>query len=299
MTPAQQHRRGILYSLAATLVAAVFLVPYQAAVARADRTSVVAAMLASAALFNTVAAFFTDRTEGARFDRVAIGTALFLGTSTIIGNTALAFALPLIGPGVTSVVMKAQVLVTPLLSLWFLKERASARLWAGGGLAMLGFALPHLLERGHAGALEGYLWTFGAACVFAAMQVLSRGVVHRIPIAPVNALRLWLAAGVLFAWPTELGGAHLDALDGTTWALAGVAGALGPGISRLFLMYAVRYVTASLTALVSLVGPVFAFGLGYLAFSEVPTVWEGLGSVLILAGVLWPLAPGLARTRPS
>ena len=58
------------------------------------------------------------------------------------------------------------------------------------------------------------------------------------------------------------------------------------------LMNALRYVSASFTALAGLFAPVFAFVFGYLAFGDVPGRHELLGAALILAGVAWPVIAG-------
>lgn len=280
--------RGVVLSLSAAFWAALFLIPYQAAVERAPRGSVMAGMLLAAAVFNQVIALVTERRRAFAFDGPALEMAGVLTVGTVLGNASIALALPAIGPGMTSVVMKAQVLITPLLSLWILSERASARLWLGGALALLGFGIPQVV--GGATVIDvGYLWAMASAWVFAAMQVLTRRRIHQIRVAPVNALRLWLSVALLLALPARFGGGSLVDLDQTTWGLAAAAGVLGPGISRLCLMTSVRYVTASTTALLSLVGPVFAFVLGWIAFEDVPSVAECVGAVLILAGILWPM----------
>lgn len=289
--------RGLAFAIAAPFWAALFLIPYKSAVERADRSSVLAALLLSAALFNTLIALVMDRKTAFKFDRVSIGTAGLLALATVLGNSALGLALPLIGPGMTSVTMKAQVLITPLLSLWILGERASGRLWAGGSVAVLGLALPQLMQDGPDHTQVGYLWTLGAALCFSAMLVLTRRVITRIRTAAVNAARLWLATATLWLLPASMGGATLN-LDAETWQLAILAGILGPGISRLCLMNALKSITPSTSALVSLTGPLFAFGLAWLFLSTLPTLYEALGAILVLAGVLWPLLGRLRLWRP-
>ncbi|MCA9554582.1 MAG: DMT family transporter [Myxococcales bacterium] len=293
-------RRGVLLTLAASFFAALFLIPYGAAVKLADRGSVVAAMLLSAAIFNTALALVRERQRIlSGWDRLSLVSAALLAVGTVLGNSGVALALPDIGPGMTSTVLKAQVIITPALSLWFLKERPGGRLWAGGVLALLGFALPQAVAGEWAGSV-GYLSAFIAAWGFAGMQVLTRRVVQRIRIAPVNALRLWVAVALLLALPTELGGGGLT-LSREAWALAAAAGFLGPGLSRLCLMSAVRYISASRTALLAMVGPLMAFGFGYLFHRTVPTGLQAVGAVLILGGVLWPTlaaATGRAAAPP-
>jgi drug/metabolite transporter (DMT)-like permease len=294
--PTRAARRGVLLTLAASFFAALFLIPYGAAVARADRGSVVAAMLLSAAVFNTGLALIQERQRVLRgWDRLSLASAGLLAVGTVLGNSGVSVALPDIGPGMTSTVLKAQVIITPALSVWALKERPGGRLWAGGILALGGFALPQVLAGDWRGS-TGYGAAFIAAWGFAGMQVLTRRVVHRIRIPPVNALRLWLAVAILLLLPPELGGGRL-ALSKEAWLLAAAAGLLGPGLSRLCLMSAVRYISASRTALLAMVGPLMAFGFGYLFHRAVPTGAQAVGAVLILAGVLWPTLSAAATGR--
>lgn len=271
--------------MVAAAFGAVFLIPYQAAVERAPRGSAIASMLLCAAAFNTIVALVRDRRLWPK-DRIGLYAALFLSVTTIAGNTAIALSLPAIGAGMTSVVLKAQVVLTPVIGFIAIRERVSRHLVLGVLFASCGF----LIMRYGAVASEFVfpIWALLAAAVFAAMQVGTRYFIHRIPVATVNALRLWVAAGAMFAAPTAYGGASFVP-DPELWLFAAMAGVIGPGLSRLCLMFAVRHVTASMTALLGLVGPVFAFVVAFLAFGDRPTTVEIAGAAVILAGVAWPM----------
>ena len=219
--------------------------------------------------------------------KAAVGLALF----TFIGNLGTAFSLPDIGAGMTSVVLKAQVVLTPILGLWLLNERMSGRFWMGAILALAGVALPAVAQGEGLSGSAGYAWALLSALGFAGMQILTRRVIDRIEPAAVNALRLLMVVVAMQALPE---GRAAWTMPLSVWLAAGIAGILGPGLSRLGLMYAVQYVSPSITALVALIGPVFAFGLGAIFFAETPGPADLLGAGLILGGVLWPLLPALA-----
>jgi drug/metabolite transporter (DMT)-like permease len=129
------------------------------------------------------------------------------------------------------------------------------------------------------------------------MHVTTRKVIRRIDPVFVNALRLWLAVGLMVMLPGRLAGAL--ALDLHTWALVAAAAFLGPFLSRLCLMYAVRHISASRSSLVTLAAPVFAFVLGFLVLGIAPTVRELLGGALITAGIALPLLERVAATTLS
>ena len=278
--------RGLIWSLLATFLAAGFLIPYRFAGDEASRFATTTAMFVVAAAFNAAVALFRPPGTGPRFDRVALATAGALSVFTVLGNLGIAFALPRIGTGLTSVVLKAQVVLTPLFAIPFLGERASSRLWAGAVLALGGVVLPQAVESSPTGDVVGYTWAFLAAVAFAGMQLLTRRVIARIDPPVVNSMRLVVAALVLQLLPA---GRDAWNLSGTAWGFAAAAGILGPGLSRLCLMAAARHVSPSLTALVALLGPIVAFGLGYVFFAEVPLPSEVAGAGLILVGVLLPL----------
>lgn len=278
--------RGFLLSVAAAFWAAAFLIPYQAASQRADRASVLAAMLLSAAVFNTLVLLVREGRRAFVFDRPALTVSAMLTVGTIVGNIAIAMSLLDIGPGMTSVVLKSQVVLIPLFAWPLIDERPTKTIVVGAILGLGGFAL---LQAGATRGLAGApWWALLGAATFGLMQVATKNFITRIRPAQVNATRLWLAVAVMLLLPRSAGGGQLQ-LDAKTWLLAATAGVMGPGISRLCLMYALRHVTASFTALVSLFGPVFAFGFGYLVFTDVPTKLEIAGSVLILSGVAYPV----------
>ncbi len=276
----------------AVFMAAAFLIPYRYAVEGAPRFTAMTAMFVSAGVFNAgVAAVYTKRWG---FDAVALKAAVVLATFTFIGNLGIAQSLPTIGAGMTSVVLKSQVVLTPVIAYWALSERLSGRFWAGAVLALAGVALPAVVEQQGFVASLGYGWAFVAAVGFAGMQIVTRRVIDRIEPAAVNALRLFLVVAVM---QSSAEGRAVWSAPASVWLAAGLAGLLGPGLSRLALMTAVRYVSPSFTALVALVGPIFAFGLGAVFFSEAPTTTDLLGAGLVLAGVLWTLLPTLAASR--
>lgn len=288
--------RGLVWSLGATFLAAAFLIPYRYAVASAPRLAAMTAMFVVAAIFSAGVASIQARGARPSLDRVTLTTAIALALWTVLGNLGIALALPDIGTGMTSVVLKAQVILTPMLAIWFLKERASSRLWFGAILAMAGVAIPQVVTRESVGDAMGYAAAFVAAVAFSGMQLVTRRVITRIEPAVVNSIRLVLAVGVLQCIPDGRG---VWSLSADTWGFAAAAGVLGPGLSRLCLMAALRHVSPSLTALVALLGPVLAFGLGYVFFSEAPTVLEVAGAGLILLGVLnplWPRKPVISKS---
>ncbi len=279
---------GFGWSLLAALFAAGFLIPYRFAVESAPRLAAMTAMFVVAAGFNQALALVQVRRWG--LDRRSVLVATALAVCTVVCNLAVALALPSIGTGMTSVVLKAQVVLTPVLAFWALGERVSGRFWAGATLALVGVALPALVDGSGPSTGWGYGWALAGAAGFATMQIITRTVIESIQPAAVNALRLFMAVAVLQLVPD---GRSVWTLPASVWGYAALAGILGPGLSRLCLMAALRYVSPSVTALVALVGPILAFGLGAMFFGERPSAVDALGALLIVVGVGWPLLPSI------
>ncbi len=300
--------RGVILAMVSTILAAAFLVPYRMAAMQAPAELVALAMLSVAALFNTLTNLTgrvrnRDRARPPRHLGLTLGISALLGTFTSLGNFAVAQSIGSLGPGLTSVVQQTQVVFVAVASLLLLGERITLRFVIGTAVALAGFGVMRLVDgSASAGPPEtvidgvGLAWATLAAMCFGLMHVIIRKVIHRIDPVAVNAIRLWLAAALLLAWPGRIEAAL--ALSPEVWAVCAAAAFLGPFVARLCLMYAVRYISASRSALIVLAAPVFAFGFGFIAFGIVPTRYELLGGLLILAGITVPLLERAAATPP-
>ncbi|MBT8491461.1 MAG: DMT family transporter, partial [Deltaproteobacteria bacterium] len=129
---------------------------------------------------------------------------------------------------------------------------------------------------------------------FGAMVLVIRKVIHDIQPVAVNAIRLWLSVAFLAALP---GTAARTANAGVElWMLATAAAFCGPFVSRLFIMYALRHVTAAYQVLIGLSSPAFAFLLAFIILGTAPTGFELVGGLVMLLGVAIPVISGLRST---
>lgn len=306
--PVPHPRTGAWLSLGSAALAALFLIPYKLAGERAPTDLLTLAMLASAAVFNTlttvggklVAGSARAQDRPVRSWRLTLPIAAVIAVLTAAGNFAVAEALQSGSPGLVSAVQQTQVVFVAAASALLLGERITLRFGVGVLVALAGFAVMQVPVGGGAGAAAtlGVLWAVLSALCFGSMHVITRMEIHRIDPVLVNAIRLWMAVTAMIALrPARL--ADALALDLATWGLATAAAFLGPFLSRLALMYAVRHISASRSALVVLAGPVFAFLFGYLALDSVPAPRELLGGALILAGIALPLLERAAQAGPT
>jgi drug/metabolite transporter (DMT)-like permease len=288
-------RRGTLLATGAATWAAAFLIFYKQASVLADASVVALALLAVAAVLNTAAAVVETRGK-LRVDRVSAVTAVALAVFSVTGNLCGSKALATLDPGIMAVLLRTQVVFVALAGLVFLRERVTAALAVGALIALAGLVLMRM-PLGAAADLAGIAWALGAAASFAAMAVVTRKVIHRIQPVAVNAVRLWLAVGLLAALPgTAAGAAHAG---GELWLMAAGAAFCGPFASRLFIMYALRHVTAAYQALVNLSSPVLAFVLAFLVLGTVPSGHELAGGAVMLVGIAVPVIAGLRAARAS
>ncbi len=293
--PKNNESIGAILGVITALATAAFLLCFRAAATHADRNTIVFALLLWSALFNSVIML-------ARIQRTPwpdlrwVKSALFLGSMTLIGNVALAGALPLLGAGVMSTMMQLQVFFVALGAWVFLRERVAMGLIFGALLAAGGFALFALPGEFQAQlSFSGLVGGLVTGLCFAAMMVWTRAVIANLDPVSLNAGRLWLAAFVMALWPGTISSAQSMPTQG--WLLTAAAALGGPVLGRLAIMYSLRYISAAKTKLWGMLSPVFAFLLVFLIYGERPGSREVLGGILIVAGVLIPTAAGLRGAR--
>ncbi len=294
----QSHKRefyGAILGLLTAIFTAIFLLCFREAANYAGSSTIVFTMLLGAAVFNSLATLGrwkrTPRPTGSW-----VKSALFLALMTIVGNAALAAALPKLGPGATSTMMQLQVFFVAAAAWVFLRERVGPSLLIGAAAAAAGFA--SFAVPGASGAsLSIYGLSAGliTALSFSAMMVWTRAVIRDLDPVSLNAGRLWVAVAVLALWPGVFDETlHMPA---RAWLLTTAAAACGPFLARLALMYSLRFISAAQTKLWSMLAPVFAFLFVFLIYGVVPTGREFLGGLLIISGVFLPTALRLWRAR--
>ena len=283
-----ERRKGDALSIVSAVFAAVFLLAFQAANEATSRDAAVLAMLACSTLFNGGFALSRVRGRPRRPSRVTVVSIAVLGVLTILGNVGVAGALGRLDPGLTSTILQTQVFVVGFGGWLFLGERITGRFLIGACFAVGGFAVLAIDDPGAADVDPvGVAFAVLGAVGFGAMLVYTRKVIARIDPVGVNVARLFLAVCVMGAYLVPTGA--MAELSARAWLMTAIAAACGPFISRLCLMYAVRHISASRSKLLTLLTPLFAFGLEVVVFGTVPLVRELVGAGLILAGVVLPI----------
>lgn len=173
---------------------------------------------------------------------------------------------------------------TSLLAVALLGERPSRWIWGALalGAAGVGVALwPELRTVGANPRLEGLGVAAIAALSFSAVMVLARRQAQRDALWTILLLQNLLPA-LLLAAPAAWGWKPPTAGDLATIALIGALATVG----LLGMTWAFSHLEASRVAPLEYSSFLWAAGLGYALFGEVPTPYTAASAVLIVAGCL-------------
>lgn len=192
--------------------------------------------------------------------------------------------------GNAALVMAATPAFIALLGRLLRVERVTARGWVGIALSVVGIAL---VVFGASDRVEGQatmlgnLLVLGGSLSWALFTVLLKPFTHRVDPLRISALTM-----VGGAVPVALVAA--PALVATDWGGVGT-GAWGAvlysGIGALVIAYlfwyrGVQMLGPTRTAMYGNLQPLIAVLVAWLALGEVPSAWQWLGAITIIAGVL-------------
>lgn len=241
------------------------------------------------------AVFFIRRPPVPWRDLALIGAFISLGQFALM-YLALHLGMP---PGLSSLVLQAQVLFTVVIAAAWLRERPSPRQLAGvaaGGAGLITIAV----GRGLSAPLLPLLVLVLAAVSWAVGNVLTRRA------ATVSGLGVTVWSGLVVPLPAlalsfvfEGPEAVADGLAAFGWEAAAstaytayLSSLVGYGIWNTLLS---RHAVARVTPFAMLV-PVFGMAAAAIAFRERPSVLEVVGGVVLLAGVAVAV---IRRTGPG
>ncbi|TGD95952.1 DMT family transporter [Methylobacterium nonmethylotrophicum] len=170
-----------------------------------------------------------------------------------------------------------------LFAALFLRERVRPPVWAGLVVGFLGVGIVVAGQVGAEGPRTGSAWGIAAilasALTYALSMVLLRARARHDPVITIVAIQnagpaAMLAAPAAWTWTP---------VAGPDWALLVLVGVLGVA-GHLVLSRAYARAEAARLAAMEYTALLWAIGLGYLAFGEVPGLATLAGAGLILAG---------------
>jgi drug/metabolite transporter (DMT)-like permease len=187
------------------------------------------------------------------------------------------------------------VVLTPLIALVLFRARISAAAWAGVGFATIGLAM---LSGIHAGSLLGDMLVLGGSAVYSLQIVLLERyapLYDPLALTLVEMVSALVGFGVVAAALGELDAAPTG---WTVWGALVVTGVFASALAYLVQSWAQRRTSATRTALVFALEPVFAGIFGFaLAGDRLGAVgWGGCFVILLGIALAEPAAAGvLAR----
>jgi drug/metabolite transporter (DMT)-like permease len=212
--------------------------------------------------------------------RRGLGSAAIAGALLAGGYTLQTLGLERTSVSSAGFVTGMYVVLTPLIAFACFHARIGRVTWAGVALATLGLAL---LAGVHAGQLAGNLLVLAGAAVYSLQIVLMERYAPRYDALGFTLFEMVVAFAVLgvAAVPTY------EAPRGwTVWGALLVTGIFASALAFLVQNWAQRVTTATRTALVFTLEPVFAALFGYWLAGDRLGAAAWAGSLAIMAGIV-------------
>lgn len=153
----------------------------------------------------------------------------------------------------------------------------------GVGLVILGTAKP---TTGGETTLLGSLLIFCGVLCWTAFTVLLQPYTRRVDVVQLSAVTMvGGAVPLLLASTPALIATDWTAIGRGAWLALAYASVLSMGLAYLFWYRGLRVLGATRTAVYTNVQPIIALAVAWAFLSEIPTVFQGIGAVTIIAGV--------------
>jgi drug/metabolite transporter (DMT)-like permease len=212
--------------------------------------------------------------------RRGVGSAMIAGGLLAGGYTLQTLGLERTSVSSAGFVTGMYVVLTPLIAFACFHARIGRLTWAGVALATLGLGL---LAGVHEGQLAGNLLVLGGAAVYSLQIVLMERYAPRYDALGFTLVMMIAAFGVLAiaAVPT-----FAVPHGWTVWGALIVTGVFASALAFLIQTWAQRVTTATQTALVFTLEPVFAAIFGYWLAGDRLGAAAWVGSLAIMAGIV-------------
>ena len=190
-------------------------------------------------------------------------------------------------------ICSAPILVAIFAPL-MLQERVPARVWAAGGMALVGVAL--VLGWGNPGDLlrraywVGNLLALAAAASWAAYAIIARYLVQRYRVTRIT----WMTFASATVWVLPWAGPQVVGLSMSAWGWAAAVylGVIATALAYVLYVKGLQHMSATVSVLVALSEPATAALLAAWWFDERLSLMGWLGVGLLVLALLW-----LARER--
>lgn len=212
-------------------------------------------------------------------------------TAFAIGDTAFFESTKTIGLARAMTISMIYPLIASGLGVWLLGERITAPVAAGTLVTLAGLALI-VSDRAPAGGpasgetRRGLGLALLSAVVWGVSPVMMTPAIREVDPVSIQAVRLPLAAGVLWVTPWARGaGARVRRDWRTVGPLLLAIGAL-TALSAVTWVAALKYAGITVTTVLSSTSPLFAIPIGLVAFGERVSARAVAGILLAVAGIV-------------
>jgi len=185
-------------------------------------------------------------------------------------------------PSLAAFLNRTEVLIAIMLGIIFLKERFSRVETAGAVLSIAGIVIMRLTLRVE--YTSGFWLVLLGSLLFGMTEFISKVAVKYVePFALVYIRNMFMAAAY---WTVLLAGGYGFAGLDRVWPGVVALGLLGPILSRMTYLLALKRVELSKVAVISQSQPVFVILISLLALGQLPTFREVVGGVFLTMGCL-------------
>lgn len=277
---------GNSLAILASLTAAMFFIPYKMAVKTTTPDVFTLGVYMVSLLLNIIPISF--QVKKINFDKTLITGALIFAILTVSGNCAAGKALEYINSPLTVVVLRTQVLFVMFAGLILFKEKISVWLWFGCVFSLAGIVVTSYSEDGwQVLKWSGILWGLFAMLSFGLINILIKSIVNKTNPIMLNFLRMFFTVLLIAVIPGRV--QSVFNLSGYQWWLISLSAFFGPVVSRSLAIYSLKYIPISRFIVFTMLTPVFTLFLSWIIIGTLPSLYETIGGIIIISGILIPL----------
>ena len=230
-------------------------------------------------------------TLGVRMFRVAwrdLALMLLLGAMMALYQVCYFGAIAQVGVAIAVLVtLCIAPVVVALLSLWLFREKLTLRLILALTFALSGTALfvdfqPHGGAQGN--AVLGVLLALGSAFGYAVVTLCSRTLARRYH--PLQSLTIGLGAGAMILLPFAIANGFVINYPVVGWVLLLYLGLVPTVLAYVLFLSGMRYTTATVASITTLLEPMTSTLLAWLFFKEQLSLLGLLGGILLLGAIV-------------
>ncbi|MEW5995107.1 MAG: DMT family transporter [Candidatus Zixiibacteriota bacterium] len=189
-------------------------------------------------------------------------------------------------PSLAAFLNRSEVLIAIMLAMVFLKERFNRVETLGAVLSIAGIIIMRLTLRVDYSA--GFWYVLLGSLFFGLTEFVSKIAVRYVePVLLAYVRNTFMAIGY---WIVLLsGGVRYDGLE-KVWPGVLALGLIGPILSRMVYLLALKRLDLSKVAIISQGQPVFVILIALLALGQLPTFREAVGGLFLMVGCLIMIA---------